>query len=108
MSLYSLLRQTISIQNRSGARDKQGQPAFGSASSLRARVQKTHKTIATSERDRTPVHAIIFVGPETEPQIDAKITYETTEYRVLAVEAVPGRDGRTHHYEIMAQLWSYK
>lgn len=108
MSFNQLLKQTISLENPSGTLSKTGQPGFSAAISLSARVQKTHKSIPTKDRDRTPVHAIIFIGPATEPEIDAKITYDSTAYRVLAVEDVIGRNGSTHHYEIMAQLWSYE
>lgn len=107
MSFNALLKQSITLQNRSGNRDKTGQPAYAAGSTLAARVQRTQKTIATADRDRTPIHAIIFIGPSTEPQIDAKVTYDGTVYRVMAVEDVVGRNGQTHHYELMCQLWSF-
>lgn len=108
MSFNGLLKQTITLRNKSGTRDKQGQPGYASPSSLSARVQRTHKTIATADRDRTPIHAIVFIGPSTEPEIDSKVTYDGTDYRVMAVEDVVGRNGQTHHFELMCQLWSFK
>lgn len=107
MSFNSHLNQSITLANPSGTRDKQGQPGYAAAVTLRARVQRTNKTIVTKDRDRAPIHAIIFIGPATEPQTDSQIVYDGTIYRVMAIEDVPGKNGQTHHYEIMAQLWSF-
>jgi len=30
------------------------------------------------------------------------------QYRVMKLEPIPGKNGQTHHYELMLQLWSYK
>lgn len=107
MSFNSLLRQTITLKNPGTTRDKTGELSYGSAVTLRARVERTHKIIATKDRDRVPIHAIIFINSATEPEIDAKITYDSTDYRVMAVEDVIGRNGTTHHYELMCQKWSF-
>ena len=107
MSFNSLLRQTATIANPSGNRDKQGQPAYGSATSYKVRFQQTTKSIATKDRERTPIHGIVFVGKNAVVQKDAQLTYNGTVYRVMAIEDVPGRNGQRHHLELMVQLWSF-
>jgi len=108
VSFKSMLKQSITVENPDGSRDKQGRDGLGSSTTLAARVQRTNKVITTAERDREPIDAIIFVGPETPVRKSARITYDSEQYRVIKSEDVPGRNGSIHHIEIMAQLWSYK
>lgn len=108
MSFRQFLQQSIILENKATGRSKTGEPTFEAGQSLSGRVQRTQKTIVNKDKELTPIHAIIFVDPTVEPEIDAKITYNSTEYRVMAVEDVIGRNGSTHHYEVMAQLWSYE
>lgn len=107
MSFNSLLRQTLTIANPSTTRDKTGKPSYSSGTTVRGRVQKTNKSIYGKDREIIPIHLIAFIGPAIEPQDEGKITYDSTAYRIKAFEAVVGRNGQVHHYEIQAQLWSY-
>lgn len=107
MSFNSLLRQTATIANPSGNRNKQGQPAYGSATTHKVRFQQTTKSIATKDRERTPIHGIVFVGKNATVEKDVQVVYNGTVYRVMAIEDVPGRNGQRHHLELMVQLWSF-
>jgi len=62
----------------------------------------------TAEREREPIDGIIFVAPGTSVSKSARLTYQTEKYRVIKIEDVVGKNGTTHHFEIMVQLWSYK
>jgi len=108
MSLNSLLRQNIAIENPTGARDKQGRDSFGSSTAAKARVQLTHKVIVTAEKEREPIDAIVFVAPSTVVKKSSRITYDAEQYRVMKLEPIPGKNGQTHHFELMLQLWSCK
>ncbi len=107
MAISHLLKQTITVKNPSGSKDLHGKPALGSAFTLKARVERTSKVIATENREREPLHAIIFVGPATEVERGAQVTYSSDTYRVLERSDVVGRNGALHHYELMCQLWSF-
>lgn len=108
MSLNSLLRQTITIETTTGARDKQGRDAFSDPVQAKARVQLTSKVIVTADKEREPIDAIVFLNPATSIKKSSRITYQGEKYRVMKLEPVPGRNGQTHHFEAMLQLWSYK
>lgn len=107
MSFKGLLRQTITMAAKSATRDKTGQPGYGTAVSMRARVQRTNTSIYGKDREIIPIHLIAFIGPDVAPQDEGKITYDGTIYRIKTFEPVIGRNGQVHHYEIKAQLWSY-
>lgn len=107
MAISHLLRQTITVKNPTGSRDLHGNPTLGSAATLRARFERTYKTIVTPEREREPIHAVVFVGPATEVEQGAQITYSGEVYRVIERSDVVGRNGQLHHYELMCQLWSF-
>lgn len=107
MSFNALLRQTISVKNRDGARDLHGKRALGDSTEYRARFERTYKTIVTPEREREPIHGIVFVPKDAEINIGAQVTYGSEEFRVLERQDVVGRNGRTHHYELLVQLWSF-
>lgn len=108
MSLRSLLRQPIQIENPTGGRDKQGRDNFGEPIDARARVQLTHKVIVTATKEREPIDAIVFLAPETTIKKSSRVTYDGEKYRVMKLEPVPGKNGKTHHIELMLQAWSYK
>ena len=107
MSFTALLRQTISVKSMDGARDLHGKRALGTATEYRARFERTYKTIVTAEREREPIHAVVFVGKDADIEVGAQVTYDSQEYRVLERSDVAGRNGRVHHYELMLQLWSF-
>lgn len=107
MSLQSLLRQSVSIENPSTTLDKQGRPALSAAQTYKARVQRTNKTIVTAQKDREPIDAIVFLPPSATVKKGSKLTYSGEEYRVMTIEDVVGRNGSTHHFELKVQLWSY-
>ncbi len=107
MAIRHLLNQTVGIKNPTTTRDKYGKIGLGAGVTYRARVQLTKKTIITAEREREPIDMIAFLEPSTTINIGAQMTYGSTLYRVIAISPVPGRNGETNHFEVMAQLWSY-
>lgn len=107
MSFLGLLRQTITVRNPSGTKDLHGKDAFGSATDIRARFERTYKTIVTAQREREPIHAIAAIPSTANVQVGAKVTFGSDLYRVLERADVPGRNGSVHHYELMLQLWSF-
>lgn len=107
MAITHLLNQTVTLRNPAGTRDRHGKPALDAGASLKARFQRTYKTIVTEQRDREPIHAVVFTGPSTVVEIGAKVTYESEDYRVMQVSDIRLGNGQVHHYELMCQLWSF-
>lgn len=108
MSYKSLLKQSITLEDVATGRSKTGTPNLSTGRTLRARVQPVNKTIVTKERDKTPIHAIVFLDKAAAPILGSRLTYDGTAYRVLVIEKVPGRNGQIHHFELMVQLWSFE
>lgn len=107
MSLAALLNQTISVQNPTGTVGKHGEKALGSATQMAARVQRTSRTIVTPDREREPIHAVIYVAGSRTVEYGAKITYGTETYRVMSkAEGVDGA-GDVQNIKLECQLWSY-
>lgn len=107
MSYNSFMRQSAAYQNPGATRDKQGRPALGSSNSITCRFQRTNKTIVTAEREREPIHGIVFSKPGDDIQVGGKFIYDGTDYRVMTREDVVDGKGTLHHRELMVQLWSY-
>lgn len=105
MGIEQLLNQTIAVKNPRTTRDKSGNQSLGSSVSMRARAQRTNKIIATATSDREPIDLIVFVTDSVE--IGAQVTYDSQQYRVMAVNDRVGYGGTTHHLELMCQHWSY-
>lgn len=107
MSLASLLRQTAQYEDPNGGQNRQGDRTLGTAIQMKVRVERTNKTIVTAEREREPIDAIIFAGPDESISIGGRFTYEGTQFRVMRLSDVVGANGRRHHWEVEAQLWSF-
>ena len=107
MSYGSLLQQSITYQNPGSTRDKQGRVSLGSSSSTKVRFQRTHKVIKSENRDREPIHAVVFAPADEVIQLGAKITYDSTDYRVMTRDDIVDGTGAVRHREYMLQEWSY-
>jgi len=107
MSVTSLSKQTITIENPSGIQDRHGKKAFGAAASAKCRFERIYKTIVTAEREREPIHAMVGLPPSYTVAIGARVTYGSDQYRVLQIAESPGANGNVHHRILMLQLWGY-
>lgn len=108
MSFAGLLNQSVTIAN-AGVRDKYGKPSFGSETEVPARFQKTNQTIITADREREPIHGIVFVASSVTVYPGDKLIHDTlsssVEYRVMTVDEVVAKSS-VHHKELKVQLWS--
>ena len=107
MSIGGLLNQSASISEPSGTRDVHGKRTLGAATTVVARFERKYKTIVTEQREKEPIHGVVFVHPGTTVSIGAKLTYDSVDYRVMTIMDQVGQAGSIHHKELMVQLWSY-
>lgn len=105
MDIDHLLNQTVLVQNPSGGRDKHGQAALGSSTSMPARFERTYTTIVTADREREPIHARVFTTQVINN--GAKVIYSGDAYRVMQDSQKVHGDGTIHHYTTLLQLWSF-
>lgn len=107
MSLRGLLRQSVIIKNPTGTSDRHGKDTLGSATTVRARFERKYKIIYSADKEKTPIHGICIVNPDTDVEIGAQLEFDGQKYRVLERNDATGRKGDVHHYELMCQYWSF-
>lgn len=108
MSFNSLLRQTITVKNPTGAKDLHGKETLGSGTDYSCRFERVYKVITTAQRDKVPIQAQAIVGRGATVQIGAQVTFGSDKYRVMVRNDAPGRNGAIHHYELMLQEWEFQ
>lgn len=108
MSFNSLLRQTITVKNPTGAKDLHGKETLGSGVDYACRFERVYKVITTAERDKVPIQGMAVVKPSAVVNIGAQVTFGTDKYRVMVRNDAPGRNGSIHHYELMLQEWEFQ
>lgn len=99
------LNQTITLSG-SDVQDKFGKTSYSSGTDYLCRFQKVTKNIVTAQNELTPISAIVFLGPDTVVDIGYKAIFGTSDYKVMSVEPMIDRYGRTRHYELSLQEWN--
>lgn len=107
MALNTLLNQSILLENPTGTRDLHGKRGLAASQSIRARFERTYKTIVTETREKEPIHGVVFVPPDTDVEIGARVTYQGVHFRVVSRMDQVGRSGALNHKELFVQLWSF-
>lgn len=108
MSFLSLLRQSITVKNPTGAKDLHGKETLGSSATVKCRFERVYKVITTAERDKVPIQAQAVVPASASVSIGAQVTFGTDKYRVMVRNDAPGKNGSIHHYELMLQEWEFQ
>jgi hypothetical protein len=104
MSFNGLLNQTITLYNSSSV-DDYGRETFGSATSVKGRVEIVNKSLLLPNGDVKQIDAIAFVKPSVTIDNDDKVTYNSVNYKVVGKSIQVGRNGSTHHYQIELSRW---
>ncbi len=107
MGINQFFNQTITIQNRTG-KDLHAQSSWSAAVEARVRFEKTRKTIATSNREREPIDAVVFAQPGTNVEVGDLITYMASDYKVMTKDDMVDGKGTLHHIELKVQTWHKK
>lgn len=104
MSFNGLLNQTITLY-ASTSLDDYGRESFGTATSVKARVEIVNKSQLLPNGDVKQIDAIAFVKPSVTIDNDDKVTYNSVNYKVVGKSIQVGRNGSTHHYQIELTRW---
>ena len=110
MSLKSLMRQTITLYNRSGF-DRYGKETVGAGTSVLARVQivskvRFHFSAQGSDAAEYVIAAIIYVPSATTVNEGDKITYNSVDYRVHGVTLSTDGQGDTAFKKLECTKWN--
>lgn len=107
MSINSLMNQTIVLKSNLGAKGRHGETDYVPQQTLRGRFEQTNTTIRTAENERTPIDGRVFLPANAAISRGDKITYNNLDFKVMTVNPITLGNGRTHHFEVMVQNWSY-
>lgn len=105
MAIANLLNQSVTIYAKA-VRNRYGKTTFDSGTLYAARFEQTNKTISTVQSDKEPIDGVVFLNSDCVVDVGDKVVYNSQDYRVLRRSNVPGANGKTHHVELMVQLWS--
>lgn len=98
MSFGSLLRQTVTLEAKTGT-NYSGDPTYDPPVTYRARVEGTSKRVLTGINEEKPATAFIMIAAVVET--GDRITLESGEARiVLTSDTIPTGSGKHHHSEV--------
>jgi hypothetical protein len=104
MSFAGLLNQTVILATKA-TYGHDGRPTFGAGADVQARLEPMQKRYLTAEGTILTLDAVMMIGASVAINADDKVTYNSINYKVVDVFAVPGQDGATHHKEVNLMLW---
>lgn len=104
MAVTDLLNQTITLYTRSSY-NKYGKLVVGSGTSYKARFQRHTKDILSATGEVIHIEAIVYVAPSVTVNVNDKVTFSGTDYKVFTkYDAVDG-SGTTNHIKLELIKW---
>ena len=105
MSLANLLRQTITIYNKSSL-DKFAKQTFGSGTDAQARFQLKTINRMLPNQETVIVSAIVYVLPTVTVEIGDKIVYNSVNYEVITKSSDIDGVGGSNHIKLELAKWA--
>lgn len=97
MPIADLLNQTLTWTPKSTV-NKYGEQSFGTAQSVRGRLEAVTKIIKGPQGEDIGTDAEFFMESSDSPAFGDKITYDSVDYRIIKIDKSWGR-GAHHHWE---------
>lgn len=104
MSIQSLTNQDITVYPKSGF-DKYGRAVTTTGVAEKARVQKTTKQRLLPNNTLVTIEAIAYVRSSSVANVDDKIVYAGTNYKVQGKYEAKDGAGQTSHYKLELTKW---
>lgn len=104
MSYLGLLNQSASFEAQTG-KDKNGVASYAAPVSTHVRFEPVSKSVMTATNERVPIDGVVFCAADLSVTVGDRMICQSQKYKVVKRAAVPGANGRTHHIELMVQLW---
>lgn len=104
MSIQSLTNQTITVYPKASF-DKFGRAVTTTATTEKARVQKTTKQRLLPNNTLITIELVAYVRADSVANIDDRVDYDSVKYKVYGkYDAKDGR-GVTSHYKLELTKW---
>ena len=102
MSITDLMNQTISVKTVASY-DGLGDATVSAGVSVAARVEPENLEVVLPGGRTLVAQYRIFVPAGTTVAAEDKITYDGADHEIISVEEMKGRDGTTHHIELLVR-----
>lgn len=104
MSFLGLLNQTITVYPKASY-DGYGREVISSGVNHKARVQEVTKSRLLPNGQVAIIDALVFVRSTASININDRMDYNGTTYKVFGKKVAVDGAGKTHHYELELQKW---
>lgn len=105
MSLFNLLNQVVTITPRSGY-DADGRETFSTSTSYQARVQEVSKSRFLPNGQVLTIDAIADIEGSPTVNINDKLTYSGTDYKIHSKAVAVDGQGNAHHTKVWLMKWT--
>ena len=104
MALQNLLNQTVSIASQSSF-DAYGREVVGTAASYQARIQEVNKSRLLPNGQTIVIDAIAYLDGAAAVNVNDRVTYGSTQYKVHGKSTGIDGQGNTHHTKVELVKW---
>lgn len=102
--INALLNQTVTLYAKSGY-TRDGRESVGVGSSVKARFVEVNKTRFLPNQQVVRIDAKAFFKADQTININDKVTYNGTDYKVHGKKVGRGMNGEAHHVEVELIKW---
>lgn len=104
MGLLGLLNQSLSVYSKSSY-SADGREVVGSATTVLARFQAKTKNIMSPNGAVITIVAVAYVGPSAVIEVEDKVVYSGSNYKVYSKYPVPDGSGNINHFKLELTRW---
>ena len=104
MSFNSLLNQTITLYTKNSY-DAYGREVVGAGANHLARVQAKTKSILLPNGQLQQIDAVVFLKSDVTIDINDRMDYLGTKYKVVGKSTAVVGSGGTHHLTVQIAKW---
>ena len=104
MSVNGLLNQQITLASKSGY-NAYGRETVGTSATVQARFQKKTIQRLLPNGSLITILATAYVPSDTTVVVDDKVTHDSVDYKVFAINTAVDGSGNTNHYKLELIKW---
>jgi len=104
MSVNNLLNQSVSLYSKASY-GADGREVVGVATTVPARFVEGTKSRLLPNQQIVTIDALIYLKPDQSIEINDKVTYGSTNYKVHAIKVGRGLSGDAHHKTVEVKKW---
>lgn len=104
MAVNDFFNQTITLYTRTSY-NKFGKLVVGAGTSVKARVQEGTKNVAIPDGQVITILITAYVAPSTTVEVNDKVTYNSTDYKVYRKYVTVDGGGTANHIKLELIKW---